>query len=75
MEDKIAITVKWARDYITDYQKNGCYFDPFKALTGTEDKQQRMFGECVNFLSEVENLIEQFDKTRNKIIFSQEVKA
>ena len=70
MEEKIAIKIKWAEDYITE--NSGC-FDPFKVLTGTEDKQQKLFGECVNFLSEVENLIEQFDNTRNKIIFSQEV--
>lgn len=61
--------MQWAADYITEYQKSG-NFDPFRALQGTEDREQRLFTESVNFLHEMQELTDAYRATRNKITFT-----
>ena len=62
--------IRWAEDYIKEYQKSGD-FDPFRELTGTADKKQRLFGECVDFLHALEMATETFRQNRDRITFKE----
>ena len=66
--DNVFTLAKWADEYIKEYQKSGD-FDPYAALTGTEDRKQKIFLECVSYLYDLEKLAEDFRKTRDKITF------
>jgi hypothetical protein len=59
--------VKWCNDFIIEYQKNGD-FDPFTALTGNENKRQKIYVECVNFLYSLESLTDDFKDIRKKYL-------
>lgn len=61
-------TIQWARDFTIQYQINGGSFDPFKILTGTDDRQSKLNTESLNFLHEIESCVDQFRKTRKKYL-------
>lgn len=48
-------------------------FDPFTALTGKESKAQRIYGEDVNFLCEIQDLMDKHSCNVKSIIFGWEV--
>jgi hypothetical protein len=59
--------VNWCNEYIKAYQKIGD-FDPFKALSGENDKKDKLYIECVNFLYELETLTDNFKDIRKKFL-------
>jgi transposase len=64
--------IEWSEKYIADFIKNHGFI-PFDALTGEEDKQQQLYGACVEYLYNLEEAIlkvnEQFERSRNKVVF------
>lgn len=70
MIDNVLSAAKWAAEYIAEYEKSGREFDPFKVLSGTDDKKSKLFTESINFLHEIEETAESFRKTRDRISFS-----
>jgi hypothetical protein len=68
VKNNLFSAIEWANDYIIEYQKSG-KFDPVSALTGTADKEQRIFTECVNFLHTLEEATADFKSIRAKISF------
>ena len=66
--DTYISTIHWAMEYTIEYQKNGGDFDPFKILTGTDSRQSKLNTESLNFLAQVENLVDEFRKTRKKYL-------
>ena len=61
-------TIRFAMEYTIEYQKSGAGFDPFKVLTDTDDNKSKLNRESLNFLHEIEELIEQYRKTRKKFL-------
>lgn len=68
-QEDILAKMQWAEKYIEEYRKSGEYI-PIDALFGTEDKRQRLFGECVDFLHAIKEITDDFRRTRDKISFS-----
>jgi len=64
--EDVTITAQWALDYIREYQKTGENFDPFAVLTDTENRQQKLFRECCDFLDDLETITNRFIDTRKK---------
>ena len=61
--------IEWTQNSIEEYlAKNE--FDPFTTLMNQENKSQKMYVECVNFLAELVKLNEKFGKTRDEIVRS-----
>lgn len=65
-------SMKWAENYVEEFLKNN-EFNPYDVLMGTESKDQKLYGLCVNYLEDVKNamesLTENFRATREKIVF------
>ncbi len=70
MKDDITRTIMWAENYIQDFIKNE-QFDPYTALTGTETKAQRLYGECITLLQAIETSVETFRNHRDYITFKE----
>lgn len=67
MIDNVLSVAKWAAEYIEEYEKSGHDFDPFKVLSGTDDKKSKLFTESINFLHELEETAETFKTIRHKV--------
>lgn len=70
MIENITSAATWAAEYIAQYQKNGADFDPFALLAGTDNRQSKIFTESIAFLHDLEEIAENYRKTRDKITFS-----
>lgn len=64
--------LKWCNDYIEHFTKTHEY-NPFKALTEQESKEQEMFTLCCNYIYGIENSLDKvnkaFEAERNSIAF------
>lgn len=65
-EQNIITALRWAQEYIVEYQKTG-NFSPFALLTGESDKEQRHFCNCVDFIETLTRAAEDFRKIRDNI--------
>lgn len=66
--ENVKSAAAWANEYITWFRNNR-EFDPLAALADTEDRDQKLFGECVAFLDEIEKAAERFRETRERIAY------
>lgn len=70
--EKLKAKMEWCEKYIDEFIKNE-EFDPLAALTDTETKSQKLYGECVSFIYDICNYVEDrskiFDDMRYRIIF------
>jgi hypothetical protein len=64
MIDKVTRTIEWASEYLIEYEKQGHDFDPFRVLMNEETQQERLFGLCVNYLHDIEELTDTFRDSR-----------
>ena len=64
--------IKVTNNRIEEFKKNE-EFDPYSALTGTETTSQKLYGEDVRFLWEIEEkimeMLEEHKKNVNDIVF------
>lgn len=51
----------WCNEYIEYFTKNHEY-NPFKALTEQESKEQEMFSLCCNYIYGIENSLDKVNK-------------
>ena len=65
---KLENTISWCNEYIA-YYRAGNYFDPLKYLQDDIDKRDKLFVECIDYLDSLESMIDQFKKTRDKLVF------
>lgn len=69
-EQNIITTLRWAQEYIAEYQKTG-KFSPFALLTGESDKEQRHFCNCVDFIETLTRAVDDFKRTRKSIDYNR----
>jgi len=65
-QENIINAMRWAAEYITEYNRSGGGFDPFAALTET-NKKQRHFINCVDLYEELARVTEAFREARARI--------
>ena len=66
--ENINTAISWAEAYCADFSKNN-EFDPFAALMGTENRQQKIFSLCVDFLENTKKLNNDFSADLKKILY------
>lgn len=57
INDNLISALTWAQNYINEYKKSGA-FDPYAALSGEADRKQKIFIQCVSFITDLENITE-----------------
>lgn len=66
--------IAWCNEYIAWYSANHTY-DPFKALSEQESKEQEMFTLCINYLHGIESALfssnRMFEAQRNSIAYRE----
>ena len=65
--EDISIIYNWCEEYIKEFIDNEG-FDPLAALQGNESKHQRIYGLCVDFICNMNDLTEEFIVNREKVI-------
>lgn len=63
--EKLLKRIAYCENVIDEYGGN---FDPFDALTGKESNEQKVFTLAVNFLDNIDKLMDDFTKQAEKII-------
>lgn len=66
MNERTAITIQWAVNYIEQFKKN-YELDPLQFITGETDKQHALFYACVDLITTIETAADDFRKERDKI--------
>jgi hypothetical protein len=62
-KERLLNAIKNAEEYAKYYQENDL-FDPFKVLTNTETYSDKIYRASVDFLSAIENAMEEYQKAR-----------
>lgn len=66
MNERTEKTIQWAVNYIEQFKKN-YELDPIQLITGETDKQHALFYACVDFITTIETVADDFRKERDKI--------
>lgn len=65
--DFVANKIIYCNKVIEDFKKNND-FDPLSALQGTENRTQKLYSLCVDYVYQVEKLTKKFEKDLKKCI-------
>ena len=65
--DFVTNKIIYCNKVIEDFKKNNG-FDPLSALQGTENKTQKLYSLCVDYVYQVEKLTEKLEKDIKKCI-------
>ncbi len=60
--------INYAMDVITDYRKNGEGFDPFRVLTGTENRQTKIYISSIEFLQNIAEAVDHYNAAQKKFL-------
>ena len=60
--------INYAMDVIIDYRKNGPEFDPLAVLTGTENRQTKLFISSVEFLQNIAEAVDHYNAIQKKLL-------
>ena len=60
---KLFNKIKWAQDYIAAYNKK-YDFDPLKVLSGQENRKDKLYIVCCNFLGGIDEALYEFEKAQ-----------
>ncbi len=70
--EKLLAKLDWCKSYMAEFTANN-EFDPYAAIMGTESKSQKLYCECVEYVSDIGKYFaersEEFNKRRKEIVY------
>lgn len=72
--EKLLAKLDWCKSYMAEFTANN-EFDPYAAIMGTESKSQKLYCECVEYVSDIGKYLaersEEFNKRRKEIVYGK----